>query len=147
MISCDTNILFAALDSESAYHARGVAFLEGHRDSERFGLCELVLVELYGLLRNPTVSQRPLSAGEAADVIGRFRSHPRWLVLDYPGAQSDVMKRLWELAARSDFPYRRIYDARLALTLRHHGVTDFATANIKDFQGLGFRRVWNPLGA
>ncbi len=147
MISCDTNILFAALDSESAYHAKGVAFLEGHCDSERFGLCELVLVELYGLLRNPTVSRHPLIAGEAAGVIGRFRSHPRWLVLDYPGAQSDVMKRLWELVARSDFPYRRIYDARLALTLRHHGVTEFATANIKDFQGFGFRRVWNPLVA
>ena len=145
MISCDTNILFAALDSESAYHDRGVAFLEGHSDSERFGLCELALVELYGLLRNPTVSRRPLSAGEATDVIRRFRSHPRWLALDYPGAQADIMKQLWDLAADRDFPYRKIYDARLALTLRHHGVTEFATANIKDFQGFGFRHVWNPL--
>jgi len=144
--SCDTNILSAALDSESACHARAIAFLDGHRDSERFALCELVLVELYGLLRNPTVSKRPLSAGEAADVIRRFRSHPRWQRLDYPGAQADIMKRLWEMAARSVFPYRRIYDARLALTLRHHGVTEFATANVKDFQDVGFRRVWNPLG-
>jgi predicted nucleic acid-binding protein len=35
--------------------------------------------------------------------------------------------------------------ARLALTLRHHGVTEFATANPRDFQGFGFTRVWNPL--
>ena len=26
-----------------------------------------------------------------------------------------------------------------------YGVTDFATANIKDFADLGFGRVWNPL--
>jgi uncharacterized protein len=114
-------------------------------ESEQFGLCELVLVELYGLLRNPTVTRRPQGAAEAAQIVQRFRSHPRWLLLDYPGADADVAKRLWELAARPDFPYRRIYDARLALTLRHHGVTEFATRNVKDFRGFGFKRVWNPL--
>ena len=94
MMSCDTNVLFAALDSDSVHHASAVAFLNGMRDSEQFGLCELILVELYGLLRNPTVSKRPQNGAEAARVIQRFRSHPRWLVLDYPGPQSDVMHRL-----------------------------------------------------
>ena len=42
-------------------------------------------------------------------------------------------------------PYRRIFDIRLALTLLHFGVTDFATTNLKDFEGLGFERIWNPL--
>jgi len=28
---------------------------------------------------------------------------------------------------------------------RHHGVTEFATANVKDFEGFGFARVWNPI--
>jgi hypothetical protein len=27
------------------------------------------------------------------------------------------------------------------------GVTEFATVNTKDFKGVGFRRVWNPLEA
>jgi len=40
------------------------------------------------------------------------------------------------------FAFRRIIDLRLALTLRHHGVTEFATANEKDFQSVGFNRVW-----
>ena len=26
-----------------------------------------------------------------------------------------------------------------------YGVTYFATVNVRDFAGLGFRRVWNPL--
>ena len=55
------------------------------------------------------------------------------------------MSRLWELASKADFPYGKVYDARLALTLRHYGVTEFATRNVKDFQGFGFKRVWNPL--
>lgn len=144
-MSCDTNVLFAVLDSESVHHHAAGAFFQSMKDSDQFGLCELVLVELYGLLRNPTVSKRPQSGSEAARVIQQFRSHPRWLVLDYPGAQSDIMNQLWSLAAKADFPYKRVYDARLALTLRHHGITDFATCNVKDFQGFGFKRVWNPL--
>jgi hypothetical protein len=31
------------------------------------------------------------------------------------------------------------------LTLRQCGVTHFATANVKDFEGWGFEKVWNPL--
>ena len=29
--------------------------------------------------------------------------------------------------------------------MRAQGVTEFAMANVKDFEGLGFRKVWNPL--
>jgi len=38
-------------------------------------------------------------------------------------------------------------DARTAISLQLHGVTEFATANVKDFQAFGFSRVWNPLVA
>jgi hypothetical protein len=31
--------------------------------------------------------------------------------------------------------------------LIHHGVKTLATTNTKDFQELGFERVWNPLAA
>jgi uncharacterized protein len=55
------------------------------------------------------------------------------------------MEAVWEFAQQPDFAFRRIIDARLALTLRHHGVDEFATANVKDFQGFGFRSVWNPV--
>jgi hypothetical protein len=49
------------------------------------------------------------------------------------------------MAAKSGFAFRRIIDIRLARTLLHHGVTEFATANVKDFARVGFERVWNPL--
>jgi toxin-antitoxin system PIN domain toxin len=145
MTSCDTNVLFAALDSESVHHAAARAFLQRMDNNDQFGLCELVLVELYGLLRNPTVVKQPLTAPEAGQAIQRFLSHPRWLVFDYPGPQAGIMEQLWNLAAHPSFPYRRIYDARLGLTLRHHGVTELATRNVRDFQMLGFKKVWDPL--
>jgi len=47
-------------------------------------------------------------------------------------------------AGEAGFARRHIIDLRLALTLQHHGVTELATANVKDFEGLGFERVWNP---
>jgi toxin-antitoxin system PIN domain toxin len=145
MTSCDTNILFAALDSASARHHEAREFLLSFQTSDGFALCELVLVELYGLLRNPTVCRQPYGATEAAQIVQRLRSHPHWAVLDYPGPQAGLMKQLWSRSAEPSFPYRRIYDLRLALTLRHHGVTEFATRNVRDFQSVGFPRVWDPL--
>jgi hypothetical protein len=55
------------------------------------------------------------------------------------------MAQVWKLAAGESFARRRIIDVRLARTLQHHGVTTLATVNARDFIGLGFARVWNPL--
>ena len=55
------------------------------------------------------------------------------------------METVWSLARRSAFARRRIIDVRLALTLQYAGVTALATDNVRDFNGLGFDRVWNPL--
>ena len=52
---------------------------------------------------------------------------------------------IWREASQDGFAYRKIFDVRLAATLLHHGALDFATRNTKDFAGLGFARVWDPL--
>ncbi len=145
MISCDTNILLFALDSQSRHHSATRSFLESFKDSDQFSLCELVLLELYVLLRNPAVCRKPLAPAPAVEVIRRFRSHPRWPILDYPGPFAGITSALWNRASDAAFPYRRVFDARLALTLLYHGVTDFATRNVKDFQNFGFGNVWDPL--
>ncbi|CKQ72054.1 Conserved protein of uncharacterised function%2C win PIN domain [Mycobacterium tuberculosis] len=49
------------------------------------------------------------------------------------------------LAATPRIARRRLFDARLALTLRHHGVDEFATRNINGFTDFGFSRVWDPI--
>jgi predicted nucleic acid-binding protein len=104
-------------------------------------VCELVLVELYILLRNPAVVARPLGAKAAAAVCQAYRRHPCWRLVEH----GPVMDQVWRLATGESFARRRIIDARLARTLQHHGVSELATVNTRDFAGLGFTRVWNPL--
>lgn len=146
MTSIDSNLLLYAYDEDCPFHEGALAFIISRQDDASMILSEFGLVEFYRLLRNPVVLQRPLRAREAVEVIEIYRSHPSWKVSGYPeNSSGQIHKELWRLAGEPGFAYRRIYDARLALTLRHLGVTEFATANLKDFQGFGFRKVWNPL--
>lgn len=141
MVSVDTNILLYAVNASCPEHAGARRFLTELANERDVVLAELVLVELYILLRNPAVVPQPLGAADAVEVCDRFRRQPRWRLVD--GAP--VMDRVWQAAKAADFGRRRIIDVRLALTLQHHGVTDFATRNVGDFADLGFRRVWSPL--
>ena len=141
MIGIDTNILAYARLQDSAHHQQAVTFLEGLGKDSTVVISELVLLELYLLLRNDKILSPPLSAVEAVKDCQLLRAHPKWQLVD----SADVMNEVWPIAASEGFARRRIVDVRLAKTLQSHGVTDFATANIKDFEGLGFHRVWNPL--
>ena len=141
MLGIDTNILAYARLARSPWHAKAKHFLEGLADDPQVVISEQVLVELYLLLRNDKILSPPLSAEAAVRECSLFRSHPRWQLVD--GA--DVMNQVWPLAAARNFPRRRIFDVRLAKSLQSHGVTRFATANVKDFEDLEFEEVWNPL--
>ena len=143
MIGIDTNLLIYARVASAQEHARAAAFLDSLATSAEVVIAELVLVEFYLALRNPAILQPPLSAAAATAECRAFRAHPRWALVE----NADVMELVWVDAARAGVARRRIIDVRLARTLQAHGVTDFATANVKDFAGLGFRRVWNPLVA
>jgi toxin-antitoxin system PIN domain toxin len=141
MISIDTNILLFCCSPSSPWNQKAVAFFDKCLAESKLVISDLSLTELYVLLRNPAVVKDPLSAEEAFAVIQRYLSHPHVIRAE----NAPVMDAVWEIAKKEPFARRRIYDVRLALTLQHHGVTRFATANVRDFQGLGFERVWNPL--
>jgi uncharacterized protein len=145
VLSFDTNILFHAVNAESPCHEPAAALLRARAGDEKVAVSELVLVELYGLLRNPAVYRRPLDGAAAVRVIQGFRQHPKWRLLGFPSPGRLTHDRLWAHAARPDLAFRRIFDVRLALSLLDQGVTELATANRKDFEGLGFLRVWNPV--
>ena len=110
-------------------------------------LSELVLLELYGLLRNPATVPKSRSAAEAVALCGAFRSHPRWQVVGLPSDSREFHDAFWPRLAEPGFARRRAYDWRTALSLLQQGVDEFATANVRDFEGFGFKRVWNPLAA
>ncbi len=143
MTSCDTNILLHAYNIQSPFHQASRNFLHKYAKQRDFVICELVLIEFYVLLRNPAVVSKPLSAEKAVEVCRQYRTNKNWGVIDYPG---NIMKDIWKRAAIPNTSRRTIFDARLALTLRYHGVTEFATSNEKHFQNYGFTKIWNPLG-
>ena len=142
MVSVDTNLLVYAQNTGAPQHDAARAFVTGCRDRE-IVICELVLVELYLVLRSAAIVSRPLGSSEAADVCKRYRDNPRWRLVECAPVMGDV----WQRAGSTGFARRKIIDTRLALTLLHHGVTEFATANTRHFQEFGFSRVWNPAAA
>ena len=142
MLSVDTNILFHASSSRSSFQKAARDFLDSHAQDAEFCICELALVELYILLRNPAVVERPLDSTRAVALCQAYRENPHWRIIDYPGG---LMPKIWRFAAESGRGRRTIFDARLAFTLRHHGVTDFATRDLAHFQDFGFTRIWDPL--
>lgn len=145
MLSVDTNILFYAANPAAPQHGPAVRYLRSLAANEDVVISEFILAEFYRLLRSPVVNPEPLTAPEAAALIQSYRRHPRWRLAGFPLEGRALHDQLWEFAAAPGFAFRRLYDVRTALTLRRHGVTEFATANVKDFAGLGFRRVWDPL--
>ena len=145
MISIDANILLYSYSEASPHHHAAKAFIESLSRRDDVALSELVLSETYLHLRNPAVLDAPLNPSEAVAVIQSYRKHPRWRVLGFPPRSRDIHTALWKAAATRDFARRRIYDLRTALCLQAFGVTEFATANVKDFEGTGFAKVWNPI--
>ena len=78
---------------------------------------------------------------EAAEICQTFRRNLRWALIE----NAPVMNDVWRLAATPGIARLRLFDARLALTLRHHGVGEFATRNINDFNDFGISRGWDPI--
>jgi toxin-antitoxin system PIN domain toxin len=143
MISFDTNLVIYAANASATEQRAAAGFLQSLGRRRDVVVCELMLVEVYLKLRNARILSQPMTAVRAAAYCAALRGNANWAVVE----SAPVMESVWEMAAATDFAIRRIVDARLALTLRHHGVTEFATSNVKDFEGFGFTRVWNPLVA
>jgi predicted nucleic acid-binding protein len=145
MLSIDANLLLYSVNSASPWNAAAHAWVLSIQHEEDVAISELILAEFYGLLRNPAVLTRPLPADEAVEVIQAYRTHPRWRLIGFPIESRPLHDALWERARAKNFAFRKLYDARSALSMTAQGVTEFATANVKDFEGLGFRKVWNPI--
>lgn len=140
-LSVDTNILVYALNRDSDVHEPARSFLESLAPRTDVVIAELTLVELYLLIRNPAVFPNPYPAPQAVEACRAFGRNSNWRIVEC----RPVMERVWAVASEPDFARRRIIDARLALTLRAAGVTEFATRNTADFAGFGFERLFDPL--
>ena len=145
MIAIDANILLYAYVQAAPEHPRASSFLKTLAAEDAVAVSEFTLAEFYLLLRNPAVLEKPLSPGAATQVIQAYRNHPHWRIPGFPPSSRLVHDQLWAFAQSPQFARRRLFDVRTALALIACGVDEFATANLKDFQDLGFKRVSNPL--
>ncbi|MDP0499652.1 MAG: PIN domain-containing protein [Verrucomicrobiota bacterium JB022] len=147
MLAIDTNILFYAFAAGRPEHPAALAWLKDQHTRSDVVISEFVLVEFYRLLRNATLLDRPKSASEAAAIIQHYRQHPSWRTLGFNQNSQLVHDRLWERAASQTFSTRAIFDVRLAISLQDHGVDELATRNVRDFEAMGFRKVFDPLAS
>lgn len=145
MLSMDTNLLLYAYNEASPWHDAAFAWMSSIQRDEDVAISEFILAEFYGLLRNPSVLKHPLTGAEAVEVIQTYRNHPRWRLIGFPTESRPLHDALWKKATAKTFAFRRLYDIRSALSMIAQGVTEFATVNVKDFEGVGFRKVWSPL--
>ncbi|MDF1741586.1 MAG: PIN domain-containing protein [Verrucomicrobiales bacterium] len=143
-LSIDTNLFIYAADPDSPYHSEARQFFSSIKSMPAGDVyvCGLVLTEIYMQLRNPAIFKKPYSNTQSVDFCRKLKSNPAWAYIDY----SDVIfEKLMDFEHRKSRGFRRVIDARIALTLRHHGVTYFATANVKNFKGFDFEAVINPI--
>ena len=139
--SFDTNIAVYACNDACPEQEAAVKFLESLAWRHDVAVSEFMLVELYLKLRNAKIFHSPMSAPEAAAFCQAFRSNANWELI----SEGPNMDEVWKQASKKNFAIRQIVDLRLGLSLFQRGVTEFATANTKDFEKIGFNRVWNPL--
>lgn len=141
--SCDTNIFVYYFNKDCKEHKNAKKYLDVKVGDSNFVVCELVLLELFSLLQSHRIFSNPLSRKESIAIIQSLRRETNWILIDYPGK---FMDKVWSYADRYPTPSRSfLYDARLALTLIHYNVENFATRNVKDFFGFGFKNIFNPI--
>ncbi|PKL09534.1 MAG: VapC toxin family PIN domain ribonuclease [Spirochaetae bacterium HGW-Spirochaetae-7] len=141
--SLDTNILLYAINADCPEHRICAGLVNrALQQGDEWIIADQVWVELYRLLRNPAVLSKPLSAGEAADTIAWYRNATGW---QHCAWESGMMPKLASRWSLDSFPVQRSFDLILAITLKEHGVEVLHTCNAKDFEGLGFFMVVNPL--
>lgn len=144
MNSLDSNILLYALNKDCPENESGFSFLKTTmRNPEEWIISDQVFFELYGLMRNPAVLEKPLSAEQAYEIIDYYRNKVGWQHCSY---KSDMWQDMASFMQKKRFSSKRIFDLQLAVTLKNNAVTTFYTRNTKDFNGFSWLKVIDPFG-
>ena len=97
MIAFDTNLAVYALNTSTPQHAGARKFIESLANRDDVIVCEMMLVELYMILRNPKIFSKPMKSAMAVEYCNRFRDNQKWHIVEY----APVMSQVWELAAEN----------------------------------------------
>jgi len=118
-LSVDTSILVYALNEDSDVHEQARSFLESLAARTDVVIAELTLVELYLLIRNPTVFPNPYPAPQAVgtvtepadvkqhSVFPRMYLHAQSTFLSKPGLSVLLSPAGEVVRTRRHLPHRR----------------------------------------
>jgi toxin-antitoxin system PIN domain toxin len=138
----DANVLVYALDDTSAQHQPARIWLETalSGQDEEIGFAWAVLLAVVRLTTKPAVFERPLSTGEAFDVIEGWLSQPPALVVHPTVRHAHLLRGLLEPLGGGG---NLTSDAHLAaLAIEYGGVVCSCDTDFSRFAGL---RWENPL--
>ena len=142
MNSIDTNILLYAVHADCPEHKAAKALIDAAlSEPGQWIIADQVYFELYRLLRNPAVFDRPLSAEQAADVITYYRDHSGWGCCAWDVDLFKMIRPYLREASQG----KLVFDLVLSATLRHAGVEYLYTRNTKDFTTHEWFTVVNPI--
>lgn len=136
MIALDTNILVYLLVRSQPEHARAKGWLEGNR--ERLATTHTNIAELLRLLTHPRVFPRPMDLKDAVSLLGAFVQEYEVAILE---DQADWWQAIAELLKHhAGLRGNEVFDARIALCLRYHGVKELRTLD-SDFVKYPFLKI------
>ncbi len=133
MIGLDTNVLIAALISSASQHKDAIRGLDGLNDS----LCTTPtnIGETLRILTHPRVFEKHLKLTKAVSHLSSFLESYKVLILDEP---TDWWKELSKIEISiPGLKGNEIFDARIALCLKCHGVKRIFTWD-SDFKKYSF---------
>lgn len=143
MKSLDTNILLYSLNADCPEYEKSRDCVNAAlAKPDDFVIAEQVFFELYSLLRNPKVMEKPLKATQAFEAVRFFRELSGW---EHCAFESSFFEILSRFLGDPLFPARRTFDTVLAVTLSMNGVRTFYTRNVKEFKEIGLFETVDPL--
>lgn len=142
MYSLDTNILLYATNRDCPEHDTARALVDrALAEPRNWIVADQVYFELYRLLRSGAVLAKPLAPGDATQVIEYYRERSGW------GRCAWDIELFARIRAHlvAGTGGRIVFDLVLAATLHDAGVERLYTRNTKDFAGLSWFAVENPI--
>ena len=131
----DANVLLYAVNTAAPRHAQARSWLDGAlAGREPVGFAWTVLLAFLRLTTHPAVFPRPLTVGEATEIVRAWLAQPAAIVVEPTRRHADVLAGL---LAEAGTGANLVGDAHLAaLALEHDAVLVSFDADFGRFAGL-----------
>jgi toxin-antitoxin system PIN domain toxin len=131
----DANVLLYAVNTAAPRHAQARSWLDGAlAGREPVGFAWTVLLAFLRLTTHPAVFPRPLTVGEATEIVRAWLAQPAAIVVDPTPRHADLLAGL---LAEAGTAANLVGDAHLAaLALEHDAVLVSFDADFGRFAGL-----------